>query len=237
MLVAERLAPHPIEALGSGLEVRHCDGTDQAALLTAVAAAADAVRRALTGDLVPEAVNLPGDITEEIREVKVLGSAALPGVLANAVKGTLTLVNAPVAARGRIPDTRFLTTSECPAHGNVSTVRGMFSDGQEISVTGTPTGPGNTRKLVGTGGYDVDLDITDRMLFLNYKDTPGMIGASGRILGEADINIAAMHVARDAEGGEAMVAMPVDVVVPPPVLAAITEALGTGSAHFADLTA
>ena len=41
-----------------------------------------------------------------------------------------------------------------------------------------------------------------------------MVGTIGRILGDAGINIAGMQVARDEEGGEALVALTVDTAIP-----------------------
>lgn len=51
VLLAEKLAPSVLEALGDGVEIRHVDGTDRPALLSAVAAAdALVVRSATTVD-------------------------------------------------------------------------------------------------------------------------------------------------------------------------------------------
>ena len=41
-----------------------------------------------------------------------------------------------------------------------------------------------------------------------------MVGTVGGILGDAGVNIAGMQVARDAKGGQALVALSVDSAIP-----------------------
>ena len=52
------------------------------------------------------------------------------------------------------------------------------------------------------------------MAFFAYEDRPGVIGVVGRMLGEADVNIAGMQVARDDKRGKALVALTVDSAIP-----------------------
>ncbi|MCG3041854.1 phosphoglycerate dehydrogenase [Streptomyces sp. S1A] len=192
---------------------------------------------ALADGLLPAGlhVEVRGEITRH--DVAVLERAALKGVLTGIGDMPLTLVNAPLLARERIHEVWFTTSSECDRHRDVITVRGTLPDGREIGVRGTPAGPRQVGKLVGIGDYDIELGITGHMVFLRYKDMPGMIGTIGQILGEAGINIAVMQVARITEGGEAAVALTVDNAVPATVLDTLGEAIGASSAHFVDLTA
>ena len=48
-----------------------------------------------------------------------------------------------------------------------------------------------------------------------------MVGTVGQILGDAGVNIAGMQVARDAKGGQALVALSVDSAIPAETLAEI----------------
>ena len=48
------------------------------------------------------------------------------------------------------------------------------------------------------------------MLVTHHRDVPGMVGRIGTILGEANVNISTMQVARSARGGEAMMVLEVD---------------------------
>jgi len=59
------------------------------------------------------------------------------------------------------------------------------------------------------------------MAFLSYVDRPGVIGAFGRLLGDAGVNIAGMQLSRKEEGGAALVVLTLDSAIPAPVLSAI----------------
>ena len=115
------------------------------------------------------------------------------------------------------------------------TLRGALSDGSQISVAGTLTGPKQVEKLVGVNGYDLEIPISDHLLVLLYTDRPGVIGALGRLLGERDINIAGMQVARSKEGGQALSLLTVDSAVPQDVLDAIRVEIGATVAREVDL--
>lgn len=84
-------------------------------------------------------------------------------------------------------------------------------------------------------GYDVDLEPADHLAFFTYEDRPGMVGAIGRILGDAQINIGGMQVARDRAGGSALVALTVDSAIPGPVLEEITTVMQAQLARAVDM--
>jgi D-3-phosphoglycerate dehydrogenase len=56
------------------------------------------------------------------------------------------------------------------------------------------------------------------LVFFRYTDRPGIVGIAGTLLGEAGVNIAHMEVARESEGGEAVMALAVDSLIPEDVL-------------------
>lgn len=217
-------------------------------------AVARSVRLALSGELVPDAVNVQGGvIAEDVRpgiplteklgriftalagevaqqldvevrgeitqyDVKVLELAALKGVFTDVVEDTVSYVNAPLLAAERGLAVRLVTDVESPDHRNLVTLRGTLADGSQVSVSGTLIGIHQRERLVEVNGYDVDLEPTDHVAFFTYEDRPGMVGAIGRILGDAAINIAGMQVARDHRGGLALVALTVDTAIPSAVL-------------------
>ena len=84
-------------------------------------------------------------------------------------------------------------------------------------------------------GYDVDIEPTEHLAFLRYEDRPGMVGTVGGILGEAQVNIAGMQVARDTKGGHALVALSVDSAIPAAVLEEIAVAIDAASVRAVDL--
>jgi D-3-phosphoglycerate dehydrogenase len=56
------------------------------------------------------------------------------------------------------------------------------------------------------------------MAFFRYEDRPGIVGIVGTLLGEAGVNIANMQVARQTEGGEALMGLALDSPMPQDVL-------------------
>jgi D-3-phosphoglycerate dehydrogenase len=59
------------------------------------------------------------------------------------------------------------------------------------------------------------------MLITRHQDKPGTMGRIGLMLGEADINISAMHLARTAPRADALMILALDDDVPAEVAEAI----------------
>ena len=55
---------------------------------------------------------------------------------------------------------------------------------------------------------------TAHMLVTRHQDRPGTMGTVGRILGEADVNISAMHLARSQPRADALMILALDDAVP-----------------------
>ncbi len=189
---------------------------------------------ALTHDSLTQIeVEVAGEIAS--LDVKALELAALKGVFTDIVSDQVSYVNAPILAEQRGIATRLTTTPESEEYRNVLRIRGALSDGSQISVAGTLTGPKQIEKLVGVNGYDLEIPISEHLLVLLYTDRPGVIGALGRLLGEKDINIAGMQVARNKEGGQALSLLTLDSAVPQDVLDAVKAEIGASVAREVDL--
>ena len=92
MLIAEELSPATIEALGPDFEIRHCDGADRAALLTAIADV-DAI-------LVRSATKVDAEALTAARKLKVVARAGvgLDNVdVEAATQSGVMVVNAPTS--------------------------------------------------------------------------------------------------------------------------------------------
>ena len=63
--------------------------------------------------------------------------------------------------------------------------------------------------VVPTGGY---------FLFADHLDRPGLLGAVGKITGDANINISAMHVGRLKPRGQALMVLALDEPLPDEIL-------------------
>lgn len=190
---------------------------------------------ALAGEVAQQIdVEVRGEITEY--DVKVLELAALKGVFADVVEEQVSYVNAPLLAAERGTAVRLVAESESPDHRNLITIRGTLADGSQVSVSGTLVGIHQRERLVEVNGFDIDVELTDHLAFLRYEDRPGMVGLLGTLLGDAGVNIAGMQVARDAQGGQALVALSVDSAIPAETLALVEVEIKAESVRAADLS-
>ena len=213
----------------------HLGASTEEAQEKAGVSVARSVRLALSGELVPDAVNVSsGYIAEEVRpgiplverlgriftavagavpaqldvdvrgeitehDVSVWKLVALKGLFTDVVEDPVTYVNAPILAEQRDCQVRLLTEPDAGDFRNITTLRGTLADGTIVSVSGTLTGPKMVEKLVGINGYDLEVPLSDHMLVFEYSDRPGIIGAVGKLLGDADVNIGGMQVSRQAD--------------------------------------
>ena len=84
----------------------------------------------------------------------------------------------------------------------------------------------HVEKIIALNGFDLDLPPTEHLLFLQYADRPGVVGAVGGIIGAAGINIAGMQVARSEDGGEALMALNIDSAISADLLAQVEKETG-----------
>ena len=168
-------------------------------------------------------------------DVKALELSALKGVFMDVVSDQVSYVNAPVLAEQRGVATRLVTSPDSPEYRNLLTVKGASSEGTQLSVAGTLTGPKQIEKLVGINGYEIEIPISDHMIVLRYADRPGVIGTLGNVLGEQGVNIAGMQVARKEERGEAVAVLAIDSALPTGVLDIVRAAIGATVAREINL--
>lgn len=252
----------PLFGLDQVVATPHLGASTDEAQERAGIAVAVSVRKALAGELVPDAVNVKGGIIhEDVRpalplveklagvliglagEVPVSIEIAVHGEIAkydcsvlaiSALKGALlglgaedvTYVNAPGIALERGLGTVVTTDEVSPDHRNIVTLNAALSRGVQIKVTGTLMGIRQVQKIVAIDSYDLDLVPAENMIFMRYADRPGVVGTVGNILGKSSINIGGMQVARNHEGGEALMAITVDSPVVPAVLESLAKETG-----------
>ena len=81
--------------------------------------------------------------------------------------------------------------------------------------------PAAGSRIVRLGNDLVDLAPAKHMLITRHRDRPGTVGRVGLILGEHDVNISAMHLARRGSPEEARMVLALDEPVPDEAVAAI----------------
>ena len=109
-----------------------------------------------------------------------------------------------------------------------------LTNGSSVSVAGTVTGAKNIGKVVEVDGFDVDVPVSENMVFFRYHDKPGVVGIVGQILGDAGVNIGGMQVSRD-DTAHALIVLTVDSQVSAPVIDSIVTKIGAHSGRFVDL--
>ena len=252
----------PLFELDQVVATPHLGASTDEAQERAGIAVAVSVRKALGGELVPDAVNVKGGaIHDEIRpslplvekmaqigtalagelpvsmEITVMGDisghdssvlaiSALKGALLAAGSEDVTYVNAPGLAAERGVTSNVSTTPDSPEYRSMISLHLALSNGKSIKVDGTLMGIRKVEKIIAIDAFDLDLPPTENLLFLRYTDRPGIVGAVGNALGAAKINIAGMQVARQAQGGSALMAITVDSSVSESVAASVAKEIG-----------
>jgi D-3-phosphoglycerate dehydrogenase len=160
-------------------------------------------------------------------DTRPLSAALVKGLLEPVSEAHVNLVNAPVLAREWGLE---LSESRSTAHepyANLLTLR-VHPDGagapvNELSATIT----WGEERVVRVDRYATDFAPRGYLLFCRNLDRPGMIGRVGMILGEAGVNISHMDVGPvappgagkgRASGGEALMVLLLDDLVPPDAL-------------------
>jgi D-3-phosphoglycerate dehydrogenase len=147
-----------------------------------------------------------------------LVAAVLRGLLETATTERVNLVNAGALAKARgITVVERKTPDASPFAAQLS-LSGE-SRGRSTTVAGT-VAAGEPR-LTRLNEYRLDMEPSDVMLITRHSDRPGMIGRIGQTLGQADVNISAMHLGRSAPRADALMVLALDDDVPPDVAEAI----------------
>jgi D-3-phosphoglycerate dehydrogenase len=149
-----------------------------------------------------------------------LTAAVLRGLLETTTTERVNLINAGALARARgitvvekkVPSAGTYAaqlTLSGEAKGAVTTVAGTIANGEP--------------RLTRIDDYGIDMAPSDVMLITRHLDRPGTMGRIGLMLGEADVNISAMHLARSEPRQDALMILALDDDVPGSVASAIRE--------------
>jgi D-3-phosphoglycerate dehydrogenase len=143
-----------------------------------------------------------------------LVAAVLRGLLETSTTERVNLVNAGALAKARGITVVERKTPDAGAFAAQLSLSGE-ARGQTTTVAGTVAG-GESR-LTRLNEYRLDMEPSDVMLITRHSDRPGMIGRIGQTLGQADVNISAMHLGRSAPRADALMVLALDDDVPPAV--------------------
>ncbi len=85
----------------------------------------------------------------------------------------------------------------------------LSGEGGKVDLAGLVVGEGDLR-VVEFLGYRLEFRPNGRLLVLENRDVPGVVGRIGTTLGEAGVNIAEIHLSRHEDAGEALAVLRLD---------------------------
>lgn len=176
-------------------------------------------------------VSAHGPLAE--RDTRLLTVAVLNGAFQGRVDEAVNYVNAPLIAAERGIEVSERRAAESGDYTNLLRITLTVGD-REVEVSGTTVGADHRLFLAGALGYEIDVEFAPLMVFLVYRDVPGVIGRVGTMCGDFGINIASMAVSRRKPGGRALMVFSIDSEAPPGLVGQI-HGSGFDFVHFISL--
>jgi len=141
-------------------------------------------------------------------DTNALKAAVLGGLLEGVSEERVNLVNANLVATRRGLTVVEQKEATCENYASLITVDATTSSG--VTTAAATVLRGETH-VVRTNNYWLDITPAEGyFLFLDHIDRPGLMGAAGKITGDADINISAMYVSRLKPRGQALAVLSLD---------------------------
>ena len=155
-------------------------------------------------------LEIAGELAEH--DASPLTAAVLRGLLETVTTERVNLVNAGALAKARGITVVERKTPDAGAYAAQLTLSGDGRAPGVLTVAGT-VAAGEPR-ITRLGDYRLDLEPADVMLITRHTDKPGMVGRIGALLGEADVNISAMHLGRTRPREDAIMVLALDDDIP-----------------------
>lgn len=173
----------------------------------------------ISGHINKVSIKYGGEIVNH--EVAPVTIAVVKGILAHILGESVNYVNASVIARERgitVSETKVLETDQ---FANLIRVE-IETDKEKSLIIGTLFAQ-NKPRIVRINEFYIDTMPEGNVLLTHSNDSPGIVGQVGTILGDNNINIAAMNFGRTAPGGKSIVVLNVDSEIPGTVLEQIIK--------------
>jgi D-3-phosphoglycerate dehydrogenase len=143
--------------------------------------------------------------------------AVLKGALGHHLGDEINYVNAEHVAAGRGIELVRSSRREAGDYPHLVRVK-LTGDGGGVDLAGLVVGEGDLR-VVDFLGYRLEFRPYGRLLVLENRDVPGVVGRIGTTLREAGVNIAEIHLSRHEDAGEALAVLRLDQTPGEPALA------------------
>ncbi len=145
-------------------------------------------------------------------DTNALKAAVLGGLLEGISEERVNLVNANLVAARRGLTVVERKEATCQNYTSLITLEVISSKG---ATTAASTVINGETHIVRVNDYWLDIVPTGAyFLFSEHLDRPGLIGAAGKIIGDADINISSMHLGRLKPRGRALMVLALDEPLP-----------------------
>lgn len=116
----------------------------------------------------------------------------------------VNFVNAPVMMERLGVKIEVIKSGENSDYTELVHVESLAADGTRHSAAGTLTGKTNRPRIVEINDRGVEVDASGKLLLIENRDEPGMIGYVGTLLGRDGVNIASMSLSRQEAGQTAL---------------------------------
>ena len=173
-------------------------------------------------------IKLQGEFSNNPSQPIVI--ATLKGLLTNALGEKINYVNASLEAKARginLLEVKDQASKDFAGGSLQLTTRGQKGS---HTITGTIFTDGDLR-ITSIDDFPVNVSPSQYMLFMRHRDTPGIIGELGSMLGEHNVNIASMQVGRKILRGDAVMVLSVDESIPSQLLKSILGIKGIQEAY------
>jgi D-3-phosphoglycerate dehydrogenase / 2-oxoglutarate reductase len=168
----------------------------------------------LTGAIQEVAIEYSGEILNH--NVAPVTISLIKGLLAPILTETVNYINAPVVARERGIKVVEIKSTETKDYTSMITLTVKTS--KETSQTAGAVFGKNDPRIVQVNEFSVEIAPEGNMLAVSNEDMPGVIGKLGTTLGNNNVNIARLHLSRDAGAKKALVILNTDSPVGSDVL-------------------
>ncbi len=149
-----------------------------------------------------------------------LTAIVLEGLLSPLME-SVNMVNAPLVAKER--GVAVIETKQESISDHQTLVRlTVETERRSRVVAGSLFGDSKPR-VVQINDMAVEAELAPHMIYLNNEDKPGLIGAVGTVLGDANLNIATFHLGRSNAGGDALALIEIDGEIDDDVLTKLQD--------------
>ncbi|MBI4283276.1 MAG: phosphoglycerate dehydrogenase [Chloroflexi bacterium] len=181
-----------------------------APFVKAVDAASKLVRQLVEGQMSSIQIKYDGEITNY--DTNALKATVVGGLLEGVSEERVNLVNANIVASRRGLTVVEQKEATCENYASLITLAVTTSTG--VTTVAATVMRGETH-IVRVNDYWIDIVPSGGyFLFSDHLDRPGLIGAVGKITGDANINISAMYLGRLKARGQALMVLVLDEPLP-----------------------